>query len=1150
MSVNLGKAVAYLELDTSKFTGNLKTAASQLQVFTQSNATVTQKFNAASAALVGVGTTLTKSVTLPLATVGALASKTAMDFESGMSEVKAISGATGADFEALTEKAKEMGAKTKFSATEAASAFKYMAMAGWDADQMLNGIEATMNLAAASGEDLASVSDIVTDALTAFGLKAEDASHFADVLAVASSKSNTNVGLMGATFQYVAPVAGALGYSVEDCAVAIGLMANSGIKGEKAGTQLRSIMSRLVKPTKMTREAMDELDISMTNADGTMKPLNQTMVELREKFAGLTDEQKAQKAAAIGGQEAMAGLLAIVNASETDFQNLTKYMQNTDGACKEMSDTMLDNAKGSLTIMKSSLEGTAITIGDRLLPMVKKAAESITKMSDKFQKLSKTQQDNVVKWGLIAAATPLVITAFGKVLGLLGKLGTGYITLTKTIIPATKALTMMAQGFSATQIAATGLSTSGLNLATTITGIINPCTLAVAAIGGLAIAGYAAAKSHENEVTKAYELTEADRELYEASHTLAESYRSIEEARGKAFATASDEAVRNQQLFAELQSITDANGKVTSGYEARAQVIIGILSEALGQEITMTDGVIQNYQDLCQNIDQVIQKKKQEAIMEAFSEQYQEAVRNQADAYRDYTEALTNNAEKLATLQGLEQQLADAKAQFNKELEETGSTTQETSEKVQDLSAQVGKARDSYEQSTSALNDAKEAYEGYSQTIENYEGVQAAIIEGDQQKIQLALDKLKQGFVTAKTATATTLSEQTQELSKQYDLLCNELASGNENVTQEMVDNVRSMLDQSQKELATKVEENKQSLFKAFNSLGIELTSGLKNALGMMSPELQEQTVALLQSLRNGVGIEAPQLTALFSNLGIDLPQSMIDNIASQEPSIQQKAIDLLTQFQYGEASQRPIVLDQMKELGINIDESWADGMLSNMDTVNQSANTIGVAGNTSAEQGLNYAMLHAPEIDGNKTIVSAQNTGTKANSEAERTLNYMLLHSPSVDDSKTVNSAGQAGTKGNSKANSEITRKNVGSPSVDGSNLYNSAASAASSAWSSMQRILSKTISVGAAVINSVIPKHKDGLDYVPYDNYLAYLHKGERVLTANEAKVYNNGGGRVVSKSDVNNNMVFNFYNTKPEPYEYARQMKRAQQELFNGI
>lgn len=289
-----------------------------------------------------------------------------MAFDTSMSNVAAISGATGSDLEALTEKAKEMGAKTKFSASESADAFTYMAMAGWETGDMLDGIEGIMNLAAASGENLASVSDIVTDALTAFGLSAKDSGHFADVLAAASSSANTNVSMLGGSFKYVAPIAGALGYTVEDVSVALGLMANSGIKAEQAGTSMRSMLTRLTKPTKEVQEGFDKLGISaeetLTNADGSMKPLNETIEILREKMRGLTKDEQMSVAASIAGTEAMSGLLAIVNSSDEDFNKLSAAVENANGTAEKMADVMLDNLPGAITIMKSALEGLGVAI--------------------------------------------------------------------------------------------------------------------------------------------------------------------------------------------------------------------------------------------------------------------------------------------------------------------------------------------------------------------------------------------------------------------------------------------------------------------------------------------------------------------------------------------------------------------------------------------------------------------------------------------------------------------------------------------------------------------------------------------------------------------------------------------------------------------
>ena len=286
--------------------------------------------------------------------------KTYMDFEAQMKKVQAISGASGADFEALTAKAKEMGAATQFSATESAQALEYMAMAGWKTDDMLGGISGIMDLAAASGEDLGRVSDIVTDALTAFGLQASDSAYFADVLAQASSNSNTNVSMMGMTFKYVAPIAGALKYSIEDVGTAVGLMANAGIKGEQAGTSLRAMMTRLVDPPKEAGSAMDRLGITVKNADGTMKPFRQTMKDLRSTFAGLTDAEKAEAASAIAGQEAMSGFLAIVNASEADFDKLTASIDNAEGAAGNMAKTVNDNLKGDLKSLSSVWESVQL----------------------------------------------------------------------------------------------------------------------------------------------------------------------------------------------------------------------------------------------------------------------------------------------------------------------------------------------------------------------------------------------------------------------------------------------------------------------------------------------------------------------------------------------------------------------------------------------------------------------------------------------------------------------------------------------------------------------------------------------------------------------------------------------------------------------
>ena len=390
---NMSKGLLAAARNTQGVTREMRTATREVINFK----------NKASKAVTDAAKKVAALGTAAVGAFGAFAIKSGMDFEAQMSKVQAISGANAEEMQLLTDKAKEMGAKTKFSATESAQALEYMAMAGWKTDQMVSGLPGIMNLAAASGEDLASVSDIVTDALTGFGLKASDSAHFADVLAKASSSSNTNVALMGETFKYAAPVAGALKYSIEDTAVAIGLMANAGIKGEQAGTALRGVLTNLAKPSDQVAGYMDALGVSLTDTQGNVKPLSALMVDLRQKFAGLTDAQKAEYAAGIAGKNALSGFLAIVNASDADFNNLTQAIANSDGTAQQMADTMNNNLSGQLTLLKSAVEGAGITFYKAIAG---KATGAVTALSNK---ISQWQSD-----GSIDAVAEKVGVVFGN----------------------------------------------------------------------------------------------------------------------------------------------------------------------------------------------------------------------------------------------------------------------------------------------------------------------------------------------------------------------------------------------------------------------------------------------------------------------------------------------------------------------------------------------------------------------------------------------------------------------------------------------------------------------------------------------------------------------------------------------------------------
>lgn len=485
-----------------------------------------------------------------------------MGFEAQMSTVQAISQASGADMEKLNALAKNMGETTQFSAQEAGQALEYMAMAGWKTQDMMQGLPGVMYLAAASGEDLGTVSDIVTDAMTAFGLQADQSAHFADVLAQASSNSNTNVAMMGNTFQYVAPVAGAFGYSIEDVAIATGLMANAGIKAEKSGTALRALLTNLAKQTKQVRGYMEELSLSLADSSGKMKPFRQLLEEMRQKFAGLTEAQKAEYAAGIAGKEGMSGLLAILAASDKDFDNLARSIDNSTGAAKKMSEVRLDNLKGDLTLLESAAQGAGIELYEGfsggLRSLTKESTDYITSFTGQIRKDMPTVQRELKEFGTAAKAGFQPVLDFGvwclkhpdAVKGTLAGMTAAFGTF-KAVQAAQKGVALLGKlsgMLSAWPVAAAGLAIGG------ITGI------AVAIRSAQKEAAKANLDKHFGTITLSIkELETAARHIVSGGGTLFDQISSL--------GSASDEV---QQLMTSLQSgledIRKADWKLSMGF--------------------------------------------------------------------------------------------------------------------------------------------------------------------------------------------------------------------------------------------------------------------------------------------------------------------------------------------------------------------------------------------------------------------------------------------------------------------------------------------------------------------------------------------------------------------------------------------------------
>ncbi len=406
-------------VETEQALWDLERQAEQASVALQRIGAAGEKLRDVGSAIEGAGRKL-MPVTAAVGGLSAAAVKVASDFDSAMSQVAAVSGAAGKELDALRDKAREMGSKTKFSASEAAEAMNYMAMAGWKTGDMLEGIEGIMNLSAASGEDLATTSDIVTDALTALGLSAADSGHFADILAAASSNANTNVSMMGETFKYCAPVAGALGFTAEDTAEAIGLMANAGIKSSQAGTAMRTMLTSLTGEVTFVGDAFGELTVQTTNADGSMRSLGDILTDCRAAFAQMSEAERAANAEALVGKNAMSGFLAVMNAAPGDIEKLNSAINNCDGTAERMAETMQDNLAGQLTILKSQLEELAISIGEILMPSIRQIVGWIQGLVDWLNGLDEGTKKVIVTVALVAAALGPVLIVVGKVVGAVG----------------------------------------------------------------------------------------------------------------------------------------------------------------------------------------------------------------------------------------------------------------------------------------------------------------------------------------------------------------------------------------------------------------------------------------------------------------------------------------------------------------------------------------------------------------------------------------------------------------------------------------------------------------------------------------------------------------------------------------------------------
>ena len=673
-----------------------------------------QYWTGAGSKIKSILSTITAATATGAVAAGTAAINAGRSFEAGMSEVKAISGASRKDLEALTNKAKEMGATTKFSATQASGGLKYMAMAGWNSQQMIAGLPGVMNLAAASGENLGTVSDIVTDALTAMGLKASDSAHFADVLATAASSSNTNVAMMGETFKYAAPVAGALGYNIEDLAQAIGLMGNAGIKSSQAGTSLRSILTRLAKPPKDCANAMEDYGISIKNSDGSMKSLMEVMENMRDSLQGLPKDEQSAAAAALGGQEAMSGLLAIVNASESDFNKLSKAIDNASGAAQDQADIMNDNLQGALYELGSAAESAGIELYDNIKEPAKKAVRAA---ATEIRSLSTTIKHDGIK-AIVPEETITTVKNLGdaaksvgggglKALGAAAQFAGENI---QVVLPLAAGLLTVVKGytviknittaFTATQAAMAGAST-GMTLlgtavklftgetiaATTATGLLNagiaalggPLGIAILAGGALTAGLVAYSLTQKKSTTEADKFAQSCKKLKKEQDEVADSIRSMKKENENNVSEVRTQGVQADNLLSKLKSLISIQKK-DAGTKQQIKSTVQQLNDILPDLNLQYDEQKDKLNKSTAAIEKNIKALKEQAMAKA----YQSGMENAAEKVAEAEVANQNATEKYT--EALEKKNA-AQEKFDKLEKEKGlgSGNKELAKAAEDL---------------------------------------------------------------------------------------------------------------------------------------------------------------------------------------------------------------------------------------------------------------------------------------------------------------------------------------------------------------------------------------------------------------------------------------------------------------------------------
>lgn len=1140
MAVNLGTAVGYLDLDTSKFQKGFKSALTSVNEFKNGSSGVSSALKGVGSAMTSVGKDMTLKVSAPLVAVGAAAVKASSSLEKGLSKVKAISGATSSDMVMLKDKAIEMGAKTKFSASEAADAFTYMAMAGWKTKDMMDGIDGIMNLSAADGLDLATTSDIVTDAITAFGLSAKDSTHFADVLAAASSNANTNVSMLGESFKYVGPVAGAMGYSVEDVSTALGLMANSGIKASAAGTSLRTLLTNMAKPTDNMAAAMDALGISLSDSSGKVKPLGQLMDELRDHFSngvissdeftkqlfklnnawadgkikdedyneslkdlmasayGVEGAERAKYAATLAGKEGMAGLLAILNTSDEDYKKLKKSIDgasdayNGQGTAAGMAQTMLDNLDGQVTILKSTLESLAISIGDMLLPYIKSFVAWLQSLVEWLNGLDDGQKRTLIRIAAIVAAIGPLMIIGGKVVKLISTIVNVVTFFTTTVVPCIKAIGMLKAGFTGAGLVLEGFSKGIVGVASKLAILTGPVGVVIAAIAALVAA-----------FVVLWNKSEAFRNFWiNLWNKLKSTTKTIIDAIAKFFTKTLPDALKKAETFVKNFPENFVNfmknlprnvgliiGKVAGSI---ASFAVNIAKKGAEAGKKFVENVVKFFKNLPKNVATFLTNVVTSAIK--FVKEFPEKAR---EASKKFGNMLING---LKSLPG--KMLSIGKNIIDGIVKGIKNAWGSAKKAVSDFAGGVVDGFKSAFQIHSPSKVMKEKI-GYNIVNGLIAGVKAK--KGEAKK---AASEVSQDIVDA-AKTKLDVLQTYNKISEEGEILYWQSLLGH------LKKGSSAYLEayKSYKEAKQKYNEEIKNMESEYKEKVTTVYSDLKNEVTDLTKAYKDQVASRKEALLSSF--------KLFDKYEISTDKSgkdLTDNLQSQ--------VDALQQFngQMEKLEGRKILpkslITELREQGVA-----ATGELTTLNAM-------------TSDQLKQYADLWKQR---NKL---AKEEADRENKEAYDKLQGDIAKAQSAAYKKLDKLATQyekklKKMKNNAYDSANIAGKKTVKGLVDGINksknkLEKTLGGILDTVSSYMSKMNAKVADYNSKA-NSVSHSHRQGLTYVPYDGYQATLHEGERVLTKEEAKNQTSGG----------DTFIFNSPKAIDER-EAARQMKLAKKQL----